>query len=869
MLRHAAGLYFALMLSALLPTQSVLALNLTWEWLYDASGLVAGADADGDGWTNKAEEEAGTDPKDGASFPYLRHRALDAATLGLEWDSAAGKRYTLWKKDSLEDTDWEQVGQPFISEGGVLEMPTGAENGTGAFYRLTVLDTDTDGDQLTDWEELIMGYDPNRAHTERYPQTDLQRFQAGYGGNSLLSLSVYDRECWERWPDPAVFVIRRTGSLKPLAVNIIVGGDADRDEDYTLPFTGNVVHFAPGQREYFIKVTPIEDPDLEGTPEPTETVTLSLAEGTGYNIDTVLPTYSPADTDRPVTAGPLATITIVNQPEGSGPSPEEAARFLIQAGFGPNRDDPADADEIPENVEEVMALGFEGWINAQFNKPKGFLLPFVDWGIANPGQQLYVPLWSMAWWGRVLGAPRIRPDAPGPQEADPLRQRMAFALSQIFVVSYRPEIYANKPRVMPGYYDILINRAFGNYRTLLNEVTYCPVMGHYLSYLANPKADGNGRFPDENYAREVMQLFSIGLWELNQDGTRELDGNNQPIPTYDNEDISNFARVFTGLSYPTGFNAYSEDFLTPMVGWDNQHDLAPKNLLGVVTEPRTAGNAGQATDADVEVALDVLFNHQNVGPFIGKLLIQRFVTSNPSPEYVSRVAAKFNNNGLGERGDLFAVLKQILLDPEARNASKMTDPTFGKLREPLLKSVARGTAFNAAAQSEWYYMSGFYDVQAQEVLSSPSVFNFYLPTYSPPGILTKEGLSAPEFQLLNATTLAKTANYYYGDNAAVEPISAGGQANPVRQVNMNLSHEYALSSQSIADGNNSAVYDPDALIRRLDMALTGGTLEPETFQIIREAVVKMRLNSVWVWPRARVNLAIYLIMNSPEMNVAH
>ncbi|MEZ5303935.1 MAG: DUF1800 family protein [Verrucomicrobiales bacterium] len=499
----------------------------------------------------------------------------------------------------------------------------------------------------------------------------------------------------------------------------------------------------------------------------------------------------------------------------------------------------------------------------------------MQWEAEHPELEIYNDPKMNAWWGRAMGLPRLRPDAAGEQEPDPLRQRIGLALSEIFVVSDRMEDLAVEPGGMANYYDMLLGHAFGNYRDLLIDVSLHPCMGMYLSHLGNRKPDPVAKtHPDENYAREVMQLFSIGLWMLNPDGTRQLDAEGQPIPTYDNDDITEFARVFTGLAFGganQNFGLWPRDFTVPMGAWDAEHDLAPKSLLlGAATPARTAsaGNAGTATLADVNAAIDNLFNHPNTGPFIGRLLIQRLVSSNPSPAYVGRVAAAFADNGSGVRGDMKAVVRAILLDPEARSAAMRENPAHGKLREPFLKCVNLARAFNAASQSGWYYLDAFTLDHVQEPLKSPSVFNFFLPAYSPPGELAQSGLAAPELQIVNATSIMTSSNYFW--NAITGELHRWGTGRSEYATRLNLEQEMLLNVPAAYVSDPSPPVpglDPDPLIRRLDLALTGGTLRPQTCQVIHEALARIGPGSAWEWPKQRLKLAIYLIVNSPEFAV--
>jgi uncharacterized protein (DUF1800 family) len=828
-----------------------------WEMVYGVSGLAAAGDADRDGFTNAQESAAGTHPLDPASHPSLALQRAAGGTFVASWAGLAGKKYTPLMSATLAAGSWTPAAADLFGAGGTLQLAINPAGAPRAFFRLEIGDRDLDGDGLADWEEYAIGFDPARVHSGWQDDADATRVTAGLGATSTITVSVYDDACSEHWPDPALLVVRRAGGLGPLTVNMSYGGTATRGSDYIVVQPGSTVSFGPGVREVFVEVSPIADAD-DG--EATETVVLTAIAGGGYTLG----------------AENSATVSILNETATSPPGAKAAARFLIQAAFGPDQDSSADADQIPENVEEVMALGYAGWLADQFTRPIGTLRPFVQWAQAQPaGAEIYGNLRQYSWWGRAMGLPKLRPDAATTQLPDPLRQRVAWSLSQIFVISDRMEDIAASSEGMTQYYDLLLTHALGNFRDLLLDVSLHPCMGMYLSHLANRKADPIARtFPDENYAREVMQLFSIGLWMLNPDGTRQLDGLGQPIPTYSNANITEFARVFTGLAFGgsnTMFATYPRDFTVPMKAWDAEHDCDPKTLLlGATTPARTPspGNTGTATMADVNAAIDNLFNHPNVGPFIGRLLIQRFTTSNPTPAYVGRVAAAFADNGSGVRGDMKAVVSAILLDPEARDPAKLADPTHGKLREPFLKCVNLARAFNAASQDGWYALDTFDLDHVQQPLNSPSVFNFYLPTYSPPGLLQQAGLVAPEFQIVNATSAMKAPNYFKG--AIFGGLHRWGYGSINRAVFLNLTQEMLMNvpPAGLNDPYPAVdALDPDALLRRLDLVLTGGTLRPRTFQIIREAMLRLGRNSTWDWPKERMTAAIYLIVTSPEFAV--
>ena len=589
--------------------------------------------------------------------------------------------------------------------------------------------------------------------------------------------------------------------------------------------------------------------------QPVETITLTALPGTGYSLGTNI----------------LANLTLTAETTNSPPNLKSAARFLIQAAYGP---DLAPSNGVPPNIQQVTNLGFSAWIDNQFAQPIGYIQPWVDWASTNADALgLYGNWKEYSWWGRAMGAPLLTPDSITNQPPDPLRQRVAFALSEILVASDFPEQLAVEQAGVANYYDLMLKNAFGNYRNLLHDVALHPVMGIFLSHLGNQKADpANNVFPDENFAREVMQLFSIGLWQLNPNGTQMLDTNGQSIATYNNGDITELARVFTGLTYAdnTTFGGYSEDYTVPMKGWDAYHDCNSKLLInGLALPARTPGpgTTGTATLADVDLAISNLFVHPNVGPFIGRQLIQRLVTSNPSSNYVGRVAAAFANNGSGVRGDMQAVVKAILLDPEAREPAMMSQPTWGKLREPLLRVVNFARAFNAASPSGIYPLSQFTLDHGEDPMDSPSVFNFFLPTYSPPGPITDLGLVAPEFQLVNASSAINGPNYFL--NAISGDLAPYGTADTNYAVRLNLTNELAMivpASQINQDVPAGPAADPDPLLRRLDMALTGGTLSPQEFQIIREAMLRIAPGD-WQWHKARLQLAIYLIVTSADFNV--
>ena len=499
----------------------------------------------------------------------------------------------------------------------------------------------------------------------------------------------------------------------------------------------------------------------------------------------------------------------------------EAVQFLNQAGFGA-----LDAD-----AQEVIDLGFDGWIDSQMLKPVSLQLPHVE---SVPPPQFMFQLQEDRvdiWFRNVVNG------------EDQLRQRVAFALSEILVVSQLGAL-SQAPYALADYYDVLAQNAFGNYRTLLEEVTLHPAMGVYLSMLGNEKPNPalNIR-PDENYARELMQLFSIGLVELNLDGTEKLDAFGQPIPTYNQAIIEGFAHVYTGWTW-AGSPSFEQargtrqNQVVPMELWPAYHDTGEKLLLNNVTLP-----AGQTGEQDLAGALDNIFEHPNVGPFLAIRLIQRLVTSNPSPGYVRRVATVFNNNGSGVRGDLGAVVKAILLDPEARPAMAME--IDGKIKEPLLRLTQLFRAYNATSISGRYPLVASYILFAQGPLQSPSVFNFFSPFYAPPGEIRDSGLVAPELGIATEYQNTLFTNYMFGQ---VFGLNQTNQSLGDDDVYIDFSEEMLIAD------------DADALINMVADKLLGGQIS----DTLRNEIGGMLALIPETDTAIRAAETIYFVVTSPE-----
>jgi uncharacterized protein (DUF1800 family) len=473
------------------------------------------------------------------------------------------------------------------------------------------------------------------------------------------------------------------------------------------------------------------------------------------------------------------------------------------------------------------------------------------------------------------------------------------------VISDRVDAIGFYPVAMANYYDMLLRNSFRSYRDVLYDVTLHPCMGAYLSHLRNAKADpANNLFPDENYAREIMQLFSIGLWELNPDGSQKLGPGGQPIPTYTNETIQNFAKVFTGLTLKkhggssapdvrtADYYYWTEDenFAVTMEMWDMEswvyrpsqpwitspeyyHDRSAKTLLnGVVLPPNQRGLK------DISDAIDNLFQHPNTGPFICRQLIQRFVTSNPSPGYVARVAAIFDANKTNPE-QMKPVIKAILLDPEARDPLMMAEEEFGKQREPYLRIANIAKAFRASAPNGKFELRYLDYAAAQRPLNSPSVFNFYLPDYQPPGELASRNLYGPEFQITNDITAISNPNYAYNStNGWRQWINNQPTANYYPgDLNMWGSNYPSTDPRYNTDlvrpdfsVELTLAAEPDRLIQRLNLLLTYGNLSTTQHRVIREALERITPSTHGPtgyesdYLRTRVETAVYLILMSPE-----
>ncbi len=506
-----------------------------------------------------------------------------------------------------------------------------------------------------------------------------------------------------------------------------------------------------------------------------------------------------------------------------------ASRFLAQATLGANY----------EQIEYVQNIGIEAWLEEQFAIPHSSFMERYDEIyaatqniISNDSHSNQYT--SFTFYDFIFNDP------------DFLRQKVAFALSQIFVVS-KNSLLSGENDALMTFHDILYQNAFGNYRDILEKVSYSAAMTKYLSHFQNKRGDViSNTLPDENYAREIMQLFSIGLVKLNLDGTPILDSEGNIIPTYDIENVAELSKVFTGLGVQIKEDGTENDYFFennfnhrfPTMMFDDYHSIGSKNIFDDIIIPE-----GQNGDTDISQALDAIFNHPNVGPFIGMRLIQHFVKSNPSPAYIKRVAMVFNNNGQGVRGDLKSVIQAVLLDPEARNCEWIDHPENGKLIQPIERFTSLFKAFDISSPSDTLWLNDNEDYGSklkQSFLNAISVFNFFSPFYAEDQIIAPQNLRSPEFEILDGISSIEYLNEIE-DALKYKPFSNRTAANSTGTYltsNDNDIPELDFTDE-IAIYNNSGI---EELLDRLDILICRGQLTQGTKDIITNTVNENILN---------------------------
>ena len=503
----------------------------------------------------------------------------------------------------------------------------------------------------------------------------------------------------------------------------------------------------------------------------------------------------------------------------------EAARFALQAKFNVT-----DAE-----IAELRQQGYAAWISAQLNAPEAQTgVAWLDgrgYGAVSAATEFFDQSYpgDFMIWQQLMQSP------------DGARKRLALALSEFFVVSLNSIDAEFRSHGIAQYWDLLVRGTRGNFRQLLEDITLNPAMGVFLNTKGNQKEDSRGRQPDENYAREVMQLFTIGLYQLNADGTEKRAADGSKLASYTSADVSNLSRVFTGWDFDSSqsvntllqYSGYTRNIgntsrmTRRMVLTASRHSTLAATFLGTTIAANTPG------DQALKTALDTLFNHPNVGPFFGKQMIQRLVTSNPSPAYVGRVAAIFNNNGDGVRGDMKSVFAAVLLDDEARSPVGLSAPTFGKLREPMVRLVQWGRTFGLTSKAGSWKLDeqgNPSDQLGQSPLRPGSVFNFFRPGYVPPSTaLAASQQVAPEFQIVNESTVGGYLNYMqdrirYGFNIDSPTVAEHTYNTYSRDITASYAAELLL------------VADVPALVNRLNLLMCAGQLSASTRTLMTSAL---------------------------------
>lgn len=541
-------------------------------------------------------------------------------------------------------------------------------------------------------------------------------------------------------------------------------------------------------------------------------------------------------------SGDLAAALVALEQDLSSLSPSAAARFLTRATFGPT----------PASVNHLRALGIDDWFAEQAATPPTLLSPYAqsainDYYTEEAGRYYYRVDFENFLPANNFGTPFYRAAIAGP---DQLRQRMAFALSQIMVASRNDPVLAFHFLGITDYYDVLVENSQGNFYDLLRAVTWHPCMGQYLSHLGNTAArEGENRHPDENYAREVMQLFTIGLWELHPDGSRKTTPEGALIPTYQNSDITELARAFTGHWFQGqawGYGGWQDEhFSQPMRMDETRHDFGEKTFLGRTLAARAPTAAGARRDVDA--ALRVLFEHPNTPIFVSQALIQFLVTSNPSPEYIQRVQDIFVDDGKGERGNLLAVAQAILTDSEALSpASALLNPRFGKMKELVLRATQLARLGGLEDKTDFHFWNptpgSFVSATLQEPMLSPSVFNFYRPDHRPNGLLAQEDMLAPVFQITDSFTSIATPVKLW------EIVERGFWQYGHYQSPLDWSREVELAA------------DSDLLLDHLDRYFCSGQLSSNSRTLIPNAVEQIPATD----RLTRTRLALQLVIASPD-----
>jgi uncharacterized protein (DUF1800 family) len=766
-------------------------------------------DADNDGLNNRDEFLAGTDPRKADTDGDGINDSIELAN-GSNPLSAANRP--------------DMAGEPWPAgedlDGDGLPDAWAARYGAAGLAP----DGDADGDGLTNGQEARLGTDPFDANSGVFLSMahETNDVLLAWNEQPLKRQRLFSSTTLTGWVESTQFALPGGGWSQVRMTN----------------------RMATTPMEFYRVETEDKDSDGDGVTDWTENL---------LGTDAFRPDSSRSQTPMIDSAGGVIGsvsgdyATLVQRLGGNGANTNgvsriQAARLLQQATFGPTS----------AGLDRVQRLGIVGWIDDQItHQPPTLHRRYIEQIYADFRGARTDLTYSFNKDNDYINGNNLTTcfarAAIGGQ--DQLRQRVAFALSQILVTSRRDSNLENRPLGMADYYDIFVRNAFGNYADILREVTFHPVMGRYLSSVGNQKARPEvNQFPDENYAREVEQLFTVGLWELTPGGTRKLDSLDQPIPTYGNQEITEFARVFTGFWFGGqswgngGWN--DDDYTVPMQLWAEKHDFAEKTLLQGFVIPARAPSAENAV-RDVDDAIRSLVEHPNTGPFIGQQLIQFLVTSNPSSNYVARVSAVFADDGTGRRGNLGAVVKAILLDREARQPDGfLGQPQFGRLKEPVQRAMAIHRAGHLERHTNlvWWTWGEFDDKAFQEPTYAPTVFNFFRPTYQPPGPLTDHNLVGPAFQILDSYSSISLANLLWD-------LSEDGIS---RYTDYKFPPDYTELERLASNAG--------ALVDEVNLLFCGGGMSASTRDAILGAVNQLSAQDATM----RVRLAVYLAATCPE-----
>ena len=779
--------------------------------LNPASVADATLDPDNDGAKNRDEWRAGTNPNDPDSDDDGVKDGIEIAH-GTDPLSAASKPIGFAFTGAIGDLDGDGLSDAWVLWSGGKQRAAAA---------------DDDGDGVSNLQESLAGTNPDDAASRL-------RMEAKRVGNDL-------RLDWTDLPLKAHTVLS-SGTLSGWIAATGLSTPTISDGMRHATIAGFI---SQGASRFYRPSIAALDTDGDGVEDWTEVNVLgsstTAANSMGQSIirENGQTLSGDAVALQQRMSGSAPNGGTPGSTAAGMPSPVQASRFLMQSTFGP----------VPEEIEAVRQLGYAGWIDQQVAKPATYLQPYIKEIRADGAGQRADRTYNFNELDKYIHGNNVT--TPFARAAiggeDQLRQRVAFALSQILVASRRDAMLEEKPEAMACYYDLLVRNALGNYRDVLQEMTFNPAMGWYLSHVGNQKGDPSiPRYPDENYAREVMQLFTIGIWELNPDGSRKL-ANGEPIPTYGNNEITEMARVFTGLYFdaPYGWNGggwADEHYTKPMVMYPEHHDFGAKTLLKGFALPASEETVANGV-ADIRNAIDSLFRHPNTPPFVCRQLIQFLVTDNPSPAYIKRVQDVFVNDGTGVRGNLAAVVKAILLDKEARELP--VSPSYGKAREPVVRTMHLGRLFKLSRNYPkfvwWNWNETFYGSSVQEPMNSPSVFNFYTPSYQSPGEIRNSGLVSPVLQIVNTYSAVSFPNllldYMHGGFRSA------------------YSSRYPLDyGRSLLVGSS-----PASLVDQVDLLVCAGSMTARTRSILLTKLTNSALTE-----QDRVGIAVWIAMTCPE-----